>query len=94
MTSCRVDIREALIGLACGHTAVVRHVVDVTHIDLEVHRSDAVPHCVENRHILQLIALATCISVVVEKLKGHAELGVAGLIVDDCEGREMLCRCL
>ena len=92
MTSCRVDIREALIGLACGHTAVVRHVVDVTHIDLEVHRSDAVPHCVENRHILQLIALATCISVVVKKLERRAKLCVAGLIVDDSKRREVLRR--
>ena len=94
MAARRIDIRKALVGLAADHRTARRHVDNVTRVDLEVHRGNAVSDTVDHGHIAELIGLARCVSVIVEKLKGHAELGVAGLIVDDCEGREMLCRCL
>ena len=88
----RVDIRKALVGLAANHRTARRHVDNVTRVDLEVHRGNAVTGTVDHSHIAELIRLTRRVSVIVEKLKGCAELGVSGLIVDDRKGREMLCR--
>ena len=88
----RVDIRKALVGLAANHRTARRHVDNVTRVDLEVHRGNAVAGTVDHSHIAELIRLTRRVSVIVEKLKGCAELGVSGLIVDDRKGREMLCR--
>ena len=88
----RINIRKALVGLAADHRAAHRHIDNVTRVDLEVHRGDAVAGTVYHGHIAELIRLTRRVSVVVEKLKGCTELGVSGLIVDDREGREVLCR--
>ena len=92
VTARRVDIRKALVGLAANHRTARRHVDNVTCVDLEVHRGNAVAGTVYHSYIAELIHLARRVSVVVEKLKGHAELGVAGLIVDDSKRGEVLRR--